>query len=155
MPSSDVFDGPVLVTMERSGRVESAHRGAVVVLDAYGQELASAGTVDVPIFPRSANKPLQATGMLRTGLAVTGEQLAMVTASHSGEPQHIQRILELLATSGFGEDDLRCPPSLPLGEAAQRELLASGGGERRAAMNCSGKHAGMLCASAAVGRLAG
>jgi L-asparaginase II len=146
-----VFDGPVLVTMERSGRVESAHRGAVLVLDAAGRDLASAGTVDVPIFPRSANKPLQAAGMLRAGLPVTGEQLAMVTASHSGEPEHLKRILALLAGGGFGEDDLRCPPSLPLGEGAQRELLASGGSERRAAMNCSGKHAGMLRTSAVVG----
>ena len=109
------------------------------------------GDVDVPIFPRSANKPLQAAGMLRAGLPVAGEQLAMVTASHSGEPEHIERILELLADGGFGEDDLRCPPSLPLGEGAQRELLASGGGERRAAMNCSGKHGGMLRTCAAVG----
>jgi L-asparaginase II len=151
VPGSEVFDGPVLVTMERSGVVESAHRAAVVVLDADGRELASAGTVDVPIFPRSANKPLQATGMLRAGLSVTDEQLAMVTASHSGEPGHIKRILQLLAAGGFAEEDLRCPPSLPLGEGAQRELLASGGSERRAAMNCSGKHAGMLCTSAVVG----
>jgi L-asparaginase II len=139
-----MFDGPVLVTMERSGQVESSHRGAVVVLDAYGREVASAGTVDLPIFPRSANKPLQAVGMLRAGLPVAGEQLAMVTASHSGEAGHVRRVLELLAGGGFGEHDLRCPPALPLGVAAQRDVLAAGGGERRAAMNCSGKHAGML-----------
>ncbi|GAA1984890.1 asparaginase [Amycolatopsis minnesotensis] len=131
---------PVLVEVTRSGFVESVHRGAVVVLDPDGRPILSAGDVTSPIYPRSSSKPLQALAMLRHGLGLDGEGLALACASHSGEPRHVRGVLSLLERYGLGEDDLRCPKALP---RHQPSMLAAPS-PRRVAMNCSGKHTAML-----------
>ena len=76
---------PVVAEVVRSGFTESRHRGAVAGLAADGTQVISAGDTAVPFFPRSANKPLQAAAMLRAGLELDGELLALASASHSGE----------------------------------------------------------------------
>ena len=58
---------PLAIT-DRSGFDESVHAGAVVVVDAAGDVLFSAGDPGVLIYPRSANKPMQADAMLRCGV---------------------------------------------------------------------------------------
>jgi L-asparaginase II len=137
--------GELVARVERSGFTEGYHRGSVIVLDAAGAPVASAGDVLGAIFPRSSNKPMQAVAMLRAGLAYADPaDLAISAASHSGEAFHVDRVRKLLATGGFTEDDLRCPPALPLSLTAQAQLLAAGGGPTRVTMNCSGKHAAML-----------
>lgn len=135
----------------RSGFVEGRHHGSVAVLDTAGALVASAGDPRGAIFPRSANKPMQAVAMLRAGLRLAEPaDLALVAASHSGEPTHISRVRALLRTGGLSEDDLRCPADLPLSESAAASLLREGRGPAPVFMNCSGKHAGMLltCLSA-------
>lgn len=137
--------GVPLVEVVRSGFVEGRHHGSVVVLDPAGQVVAAAGDPVAPIFPRSSNKPLQAIGMLRSGLRLAeAADLAVVCASHWGQDFHVARVRELLRSAGLSESALRCPPALPLHEAARNTLLAAGGGPSRVQMNCSGKHAGML-----------
>lgn len=127
----------------RSGFVESVHHGSVVVTAPDGTVRAAVGDVAEPVYPRSSNKPLQALGMLRAGLDVADDDLALTCASHSGEPEHVERALTLLEKAGLDEDALQCPPDTPRGEPA--------GERRRAAMNCSGKHAGMLAACVSAG----
>ena len=109
------------------------------------------GEVDRPVFPRSANKPMQATAMLGAGLDLTGELLAVVCASHSGEPYHLDLVRRILAAAELTPDDLQCPPDLPLDMSASRAHLVAGGAPTRLQMNCSGKHAGMLAACVASG----
>ncbi|GAB2916813.1 asparaginase [Rhodococcus aerolatus] len=121
------------------------HHGSVVVLDADGRVDLALGEVAAPVFPRSSNKPMQAVSMLRDGYDPDGtEQLAIATASHEGEPAHQALAAAVLDRAGLTEDDLRCPPALPAADDARRAVLAAGGGPRRLAMNCSGKHAAML-----------
>ncbi|GAA0814793.1 asparaginase [Spirilliplanes yamanashiensis] len=139
---------PVLAHVVRSGFVESAHRGAVVVLDATGRVVAAAGDADAPVFPRSSNKPLQAVGMLRAGLDLPPDDLAIACASHWGEPMHLDRVRSILARAGVGESALRCPPDLPLHDTARADLLRAGGTATPIHMNCSGKHAAMLATCA-------
>ncbi|MFC7547286.1 asparaginase [Plantactinospora sp. GCM10030261] len=150
---SKTYEGGVpLAEVVRSGFVEGLHRGSVVVLDASGAVRAAAGDVASPVFPRSCGKPLQAVGMLRAGLRLADPaDLALVAASHDGEDFHETRVRALLATAGVTESALRCPPDLPLGEAARTALLRAGGGPTRLRMNCSGKHAGMLLTCLAAG----
>ncbi|HET8660892.1 MAG TPA: asparaginase [Micromonosporaceae bacterium] len=144
--------GPVLAEVVRSGFVESRHRGSLVVLGPDGAPVARVGDVDAPVFPRSANKPLQAVGMLRAGLRLADPaDLAVVCASHSGEPEHLDRVAAMLDRAGLREDQLRCPPDLPIGERARLDWLRSGATRRRTAMNCSGKHTGMLLTCLAAG----
>lgn len=142
--------GVVLAQVVRSGFAESWHRGSYVVLDALGRVAHSAGDPDGAIFPRSANKPLQAAGMLRAGLRLADPaHLALVAASHSGEPVHIEGVRSMLRSAS--ETDLLCPPDYPIGVEAQRDWLRAGRGAERVAMNCSGKHAGMLLTCLAAG----
>ena len=144
--------GVPLVEVVRSGFTEGLHRGSVVALDATGTPVAAAGDVTAPIFPRSSNKPMQAVGMLRAGLRLSDPgDLAMVAASHFGEPAQLTRVRALLDSGGFTEADLGCPPELPIGEDACAALLRAGGTASRLAMNCSGKHAGMLLTCQAAG----
>jgi L-asparaginase II len=148
-----IYEGGVtLAEVVRSGFVEGMHRGSVVVLDATGRPLASAGDVTGPILPRSSNKPMQAIGMLRSGLRPADPaDLALVCASHHGEDFHVARVRAMLRGAGLDESALRCPPDLPLDEAAREAVLRGGGGRARILMNCSGKHAGMLLTCLAAG----
>ncbi len=142
---------PVLAEVVRSGFAESRHRGAIVVVGPDAVVLHHAGAVDVPIFPRSSNKPLQAAAMLRCGLDLDSELLALAAASHSGEDFHVTGVRKILAEAGLTEDALQCPPDLPLDETAQRQVLLAGGERDRLYMNCSGKHAAMLATCVAAG----
>jgi L-asparaginase II len=132
------------VEVERSGFVESRHRGVVCGLDASGTEVVRIGATSTPIFPRSANKPLQALAMARNGLDLDGELLALASASHSGQDFHIAGVEKILAGAGLTADALRCPAHWPLDDASRHELVRAGGAPSRTAMNCSGKHAAML-----------
>jgi L-asparaginase II len=142
---------PVLAEVVRSGLVESWHRGAVVAVGPDGAVSLRAGAVDVPMFPRSSNKPMQAAAMLRCGLGLDGELLALAAASHSGEDFHVAGVRTILARAGLSEDALQCPAALPIDEQAQRAVLRSGAGPDRVHMNCSGKHAAMLATCVATG----
>jgi L-asparaginase II len=135
---------PVLAEVVRSGFAESRHRGAVAALAADGRQVIAVGGTGVPVFPRSANKPLQATAMLRCRLDLDGELLALAAASHSGEDFHVDGVRKILSGAGLGEDSLRCPAAWPLDLDAARLLIAAGGEPSRIRMNCSGKHAAML-----------
>ncbi|MFI1440291.1 asparaginase [Streptomyces fructofermentans] len=137
---------PVLAEVVRSGFVESRHRGSLVVLGADGSVDLALGDVGAPVFPRSANKPMQAAGILHAGLDLAGERLALAAASHSGEPFHRDLVVKMLAESGLSEADLRCPADLPLDPVEAEAYLAGGGVRQRVTMNCSGKHAAMLAA---------
>jgi L-asparaginase II len=139
---------PVLAEVVRSGFVESRHRGSFVVLGPDGSVAFSAGDVTSPIFPRSSNKPMQATGMLRAGLELKDEQLALAAASHSGEDFHVEGVRSMLDWAGLTEDDLQCPPDMPLDTETARRLIQRGEGPARVTMNCSGKHAAMLATCA-------
>ncbi len=145
----------VVAEVVRSGFVESRHHGSVVALAADGRVLLSAGDVATPVFPRSSNKPMQAAAVLRLGIAdkygLDATHVALATASHSGEPMHVEVVRDLLARAGVAESDLACPPDLPLDVAAARAILERGGGPSRVQHNCSGKHAAFLAACAAQG----
>lgn len=130
----------IVAEVVRSGFVESVHHGSVAVLGGTGR-----GDVTSPIFPRSANKPLQAVGMLRAGLVPRAESdLALISGSHFGEPVHVRRVRQMLDAAGLTAEALRCPPALPHTDEARDDWLRGRGGPERILMNCSGKHAGML-----------
>jgi L-asparaginase II len=142
---SETSVNPVLAEVIRSGFVESRHRGAIVALAPNGMFAFTAGSANTPVYPRSANKPLQATAMLRAGLPIEGELLALAAASHSGEDFHAQGVHDILDFAGLTAADLQCPPALPMDEPTARRLIRSSENpESRVRMNCSGKHAAML-----------
>lgn len=139
---------PVLAEVVRSGFVEGHHRGSLVLLAADGTVERAIGDIASPVFPRSSNKPMQAAALLRAGLDLSGERLAMAAASHSGEPFHLELVQRMLTEYGLTADALQCPADLPLDPVEAETYLASGAVRERATMNCSGKHAAMLAACA-------
>ncbi|MDO3697003.1 asparaginase [Curtobacterium flaccumfaciens] len=136
-------DGSVeLAVLERSGFDESRHVGAGVVVDATGTVIDSVGDVTASIYPRSTMKPFQALAVRRAGALFSDEELVLTTASHAGTAAHQALALHMLESFDHVESDLGCPPDLPFDRGTARTM----DGPRRLAMNCSGKHAGMLAA---------
>ena len=136
---------PVVVAeIVRSGFVEGHHYGSVVALDRRRPVDWSVGAVDAPMLPRSCNKPLQALGMVRLGLDLPPDLLALACASHSGEVFHVEGVRRILASAGLDESALQTPADYPLDDAAREQVIRDGGAKAPILMNCSGKHAAML-----------
>ena len=134
----------MLVEVVRSGFVECRHRGSVIGLDAAGSVDFALGHPERALLPRSSNKPMQAVAMLRAGLDLDGELLALACASHSGEAFHLEGVRRILSRAGLDESDLQTPPDYPVDEVEKLAYVADGGQPVPVAMNCSGKHAAML-----------
>ncbi|MGY4645144.1 asparaginase [Cellulomonas sp. URHB0016] len=148
MTPSDVGTHAVPVArVVRGDLVESVHQGHVVVLAPDGSVRLALGDPSTTVWARSALKPLQAVGMLRLGLDVDDEELALVCASHNAEAGHVDVVRGLLSRAGLRADDLRNTPDWPLDPEAAYEWRATGQERSPLAQNCSGKHAGMLATS--------
>ncbi len=128
-------------------RVESRHRGHVVVVGPDGVEVAY-GEPGLELFPRSAVKPFQAAACLEV-LAehgpvapddLTDAEVAVAWASHRGEQRHLEAVRRLLARSGTAPAGLTCPPALPEADKAWPPA-SPGEPPTRLRFNCSGKHA--------------
>lgn len=130
----------LLAEVVRSAYVEGSHYGSVLALRADGSIALALGDLVRPIFPRSSNKPLQAIALLDAGWQPTREEhIALASSSHSGEPQHLALVQEVL-----GDLVLQTPELPPLNELAWQTILRAGGAATSLTMNCSGKHAAML-----------
>jgi L-asparaginase II len=141
--------GEILAEITRSGVVESVHTGHLVMLNSDGSVHLTKGDPTQLTYPRSTIKSIQTSAMIRSGLKLEPRLLALVSASHSGAAMHQEGALEILATVGLGEKDLQNAKDKPLG---QDERRAWGNQEpTRLAMNCSGKHSGMLATCVAAG----
>jgi L-asparaginase II len=131
--------GEVLAEVTRSDIVESVHAGHLVLLNADGSILFQLGDPTLDIYSRSSLKSIQASAMVRAGLDLEPRLLALVCASHAGTPMHQQGAQAILAKAGLDEHSLKCVLDRPLDEELRRTSEPT-----RLAMNCSGKHAGML-----------
>ena len=140
---------PVLVEATRGDARESAHCGAIVVVDADGHRVVALGDVERPVFPRSAVKVLQAIPLVESGAAarleLDDEELAIACASHNGEPEHVAVVARMLAKAGLDESALECGTHWPRVEQVARAIAAAGREATALHNNCSGKHAGFLC----------
>lgn len=135
-----VSDTVQLATLTRDGFIESRHHGLAVIVDPEGKVLEAHGAYRKQILPRSAVKPLQAVAMQRSGLKLTGAELAISAGSHQGTKEHQDLVLSILKSAGLSEANLKCPVAWP-GNLEARALAIE---QTRLAFNCSGKHAGFL-----------
>ncbi|ANC32493.1 L-asparaginase II [Isoptericola dokdonensis DS-3] len=140
-----------LAEVVRGDLVESVHLGHLVVLDAAGDVVVSVGDPATTIWPRSSLKPVQAVAMLRAGLDLPSEHLALAAASHDGTARHVEVARAILAGAGLTPDDLANTPDLPLDPATAAGWQVAGHGPDRLTQNCSGKHAAMLATCVAAG----
>ncbi|MFZ2492592.1 MAG: asparaginase [Thermoanaerobaculia bacterium] len=141
----------ILTNVYRGEQLESFHTGSIAVVDSVGRLLAFAGDPSLLTCMRSAAKPFQAIPFLEYGgrdeFDLTGEEMALICASHGGEPVHVATAAALLRKGDFDEDDLRCGAHAPFDEKSAADLRASGEHPSALHNNCSGKHSGMLLAS--------
>jgi L-asparaginase II len=146
---------PVLVEVTRGSIVESRHRGAIAVVDARGRRVVAIGDVEAPVFPRSAVKAIQALPLVESGAADAygfgAAELALASASHSGEPRHVETVTAMLAMAGRSLVDLECGVQMPMSSLAERMLLRADHLPSPLHNNCSGKHAGFICTACHLG----
>ena len=133
-----------LAVVTRSGVNESIHYGALVALNADGSVAFSVGDPNVTIFPRSSTKPFQALAMVRAGLTLPPEQLALVCSSHNGETIHQDTARAILASAGLTESVLANTASHPWHVPSAHDAIRAGLPKSSLQMNCSGKHSGMV-----------
>ena len=133
-----------LAVVRRSGIDESVHFGACVGLASDGSIAFSFGDPHIQIFPRYSTKPLQALAMVRAGLQLPAEKLALVCSSHNGEDVHQNMVLDILAEFGLSESDLGNTPDHPMHTGSAHAAIRDGKPKSALQMGCSGKHSGML-----------
>lgn len=137
-----------LAVQTRGELVESVHYGSLIALKHDGGSLLSLGEPTARMYPRSALKPLIAVAMLRGGLDLPSDQLALASASHSGAAEHQETAEKILAEAGLTPENLHNSTDLPYGVAEREEWIKNGNGPTQLAQNCSGKHAALLATCA-------
>lgn len=138
---------PLVVTTR--GRVaECVHFGSIAVVDPAGKLIAGVGDPHALNFTRSALKPLQALPFLEDGgmehFRFTSHELALMCASHNGEPVHVNIVRRILKRAGVKESSLQCGSQAPAYFAATGRTPPRGARHNQLHHNCSGKHAGFL-----------
>jgi L-asparaginase II len=136
------------VNVTRGPLVESVHSIAACAVDVHGRVVLERGDVDAPVFVRSAAKPFIAAAIVLSGAAdhfgLDERELAVIAASHNGEPVHVETVEGILRKIGLSIGDLQCGAHPPAYDPAARALAASGRPALAIHNNCSGKHAGIL-----------
>ena len=137
-----------LVNVYRGELVESIHNGAIAVAAPDGEMLASVGQPEQKTFWRSAAKPVQAIPLVADGVAdyygLTDQEIAVISASHSGEELHIELVRSILDKIGLDETALKCGTHYPYNKEAKEKLVSAGKEPTEIYNNCSGKHSGLL-----------
>ncbi len=140
--------GVPLVEVTRGPLVESVHAVAACAVDERGATVLALGNVDAPVYLRSTAKPFIAAAVVASGAAArfdfSPRELAVISASHGGEPAHVEAVRALLARIGLDETALQCGAHAPSYEPAAAALVAAGVTPSALHNNCSGKHTGIL-----------
>lgn len=143
------MDKPVKVY--RGNYLESTHDVHIAIVNTKGELLYSYGDPKRPTFPRSSMKPFQAVPVLETGAAdayhFEEADISLICASHSGEPRHRKRVLQIIDRIHLKESDLQCGTHIPRDMDSYHALIKTGGELTPSYSNCSGKHSGMLTAA--------
>jgi L-asparaginase II len=147
--------GEPLVGLTRGEITESVHRVAACATDKRGNIVFAMGTVDVPVYLRSTAKPFIAAAAVREGVVerfgFEPHEVALMTASHNGEPFHVAAVRSMLRKVGVSEAALACGPHPPYDSASAEGLIRDGVAFGPIHNNCSGKHAGILALCTALG----
>jgi len=140
---------PVLVRQIRNGIVESEHRGHVIEVDASGRMLRVLGDPDHVVTLRSTVKPLGAAAIVLAGgveaFDLSGEELAIMASSHSGEDLHVRTLQALYRRVGISQTLLACgTEGMPLDPLTAARLARDGERPSPIRHMCSGQHSVFL-----------
>lgn len=142
------------VRVWRGAEVESVHRIHAAVVE-RGRVVLGHGNPATRAYLRSSAKPFQLLPLVEEGLieryGFTVAETAVMAASHNAEEFHLAAVLSILEKAGLDPGLLQCGPHEPLHPPTAAALRAAGEEPTPLHNNCSGKHAGMLVVSAAMG----
>jgi L-asparaginase II len=145
----------LIVEVTRGDLVESVHRVDACAVDARGAIVFQAGDVERRVFLRSTAKPFIAAAAVAAGVrerfGLDPREIAVMAASHFGEPFHVEAVASILHKIGMDESALRCGVHMPYDDASARRLIRAGAEPGPLFNNCSGKHAGILALCLAIG----
>jgi L-asparaginase II len=137
-----------LAVATRGGGIESVHYGSIAVTDRSGSLLYWAGDPAAMVFGRSSLKPFQVVPLVAhpdvARYDFTDREIAVICASHSGEPRHVEVVLGILGKIGCDRRALQCGVHAPLYFEAIGQRPSAEDIYTPLHHNCSGKHAGML-----------
>lgn len=137
-----------LIEETRNGWLECEHLGSICGVDGSGRIVYAVGDMERPRFLRSAGKPLQAIPVVRSGAlehyGLHARDLAIMLASHRGEPVHMDTLAHIMQSTGIEQQELICQASYPLHDQSKEEWIRHGGYKEKRFHNCSGKHLGVL-----------
>lgn len=140
--------GEHLVDVSRGQLLESAHSGHIAVVNSEGELLYSLGDTKRVTYARSSMKPLQAIPIVESGAmefyGMDEADLSLACASHNGESQHTDRVLNILNQINLTIDDLKCGTHTPRCQKAYKKIIKDDKEVTPEFNNCSGKHTGML-----------
>ena len=130
----------------RDGLTEEQHFGIIIEYSKKGIKKLAGEDKNYPFYLRSCMKPFQlaAISQIIKEFNLTQQEIAVSTASHSGEDFHIETVLNILKKIGLKKADLLCPAQMPLNFESQKKLIKLGQLPESIHNNCSGKHAAML-----------
>jgi len=152
-----ISDSPFHISVLRAGAEESSHAVDVALCDADGTVLIGLGDVERPVFPRSAMKPLQAIALAEAWEALdsrrrlTPAEFALICGSHNGQQDHVAAVKALLTRFDLDTGFLTCGGHWSSDQKTMIEQVRNLDSPDSAHNNCSGKHAGMLALSKAIG----
>ncbi|MBE6885064.1 MAG: asparaginase [Ruminococcaceae bacterium] len=137
-----------LIHEYRGSILENIHCGHICIVDERGGVVHAVGNAEQMTYYRSASKPIQALPVLMNRLdekfGLSGEEIAIMAGSHSGESCHRDAILSMLKKAGYAEEDMIMNPVYPEAVYARDEMIRRGDPPRKALHNCSGKHVGLM-----------
>jgi L-asparaginase II len=142
------MNSPVLIEVTRGARVESYHRGHIVVIDAQGNLRHSLGDPEAQVCMRSLAKPFQALPVLTTGAADAfgfgSEEIALFSGSLSGQDFQVDLVKRVLERLKLTPEVLQCGAHPPLHRPSAQALAKAGEKPSPLHHTCAGKHAAML-----------
>ena len=140
-----------LVSVSRSGSIESEHFGCGAIVDSSGKILKEWGDSSKHIFPRSALKPIQSLNLYKGGYIekakLTQKQIAFSTSSHFAEDIHQELISDWLNNLKLDENNLACGADWPWQLHNKFKAYDKYKKKRKIFHNCSGKHCAHLAVS--------
>lgn len=149
------LQGEPFVEVTRGDLVESIHHIAACVMDSARNVTFSLGDIDAPVYLRSTAKPFIAAAAIAAGVhkrfGLEPCEIAVMAASHTGQPFHVEAVQSILRKIGLDESWLQCGVHAPYNAESARALEEAHVKPTSLHNNCSGKHAGILALCKAIG----
>ena len=107
----------LLCNITRGKNIESRHEVYSVAIDEDGKTIFFTGNPDLITCVRSSLKPFQASASILSGATEAAgfnrEEIALMCASHNGEPRHIRVAKNMLKKISCTHNSLECGTHLP------------------------------------------